>query len=621
MNPLTRHFLPSQVRGVYRFDDTFGKLTDENYSQYVSNKLRFLPRSIEKIFRDNFDLTENFTDARKQLYLDGVINNTRVIKQRYSDFFTSNPYFCNALGNYDGADNYLEIEFVKRILTKLLNATGMDCVQPQKSIGRYYADFAIESGTSKVVIEIDGFGKFKHRSNLDEFIERQNFIACDGWKVIRFTYGQVMTTTESSLRKLYDFLNSDPNFQPLLTTTKSQANLWESTQKASTSTINVADLVNGFYSIQDWFVEYAIKTNETNDGIVLHDGFGHSFPVVALAVSSLYEFLESVSSIVDIEFNLPPVLICGHSLSHTWGAMLHQSVTALSIRPRHATIVDSTKLLEYRVLPPVPICSSDNFSLRKGLSVGDLHQNLEYITREIFGYEKGTNQFQDKILKRHFDGLDTLGISSTGSGKSFCFWLPSLLRPGLTLVIAPLRSLMRDQRLTLFNYGVASMEFINSDVEATDKRRFMEEIRLGYIRLLYISPERMRIKSFMEELNRLQQFVPINLIAIDEAHCLSEWGHDFRPCYLKIPSVRESLSNIQSEIRLIALTATAGEKVEKDVRNILKFKIEDVESDPIADRKCFSYQIVQVHRDQKNAVYKQALQIDLPKALKLTPAY
>ena len=196
MNPLTRHFLPSQTRGVYRFDDTFDKLTAENYSQYITNKLRFLPCSIAKVISDSLDLTESFDVARKQMYLDGVLNdNSRVIKQRYTDFFVRYPYFRNALAeNNEGAENYLEIKFVKRILAKLLNTNGMDNVQPQKSIGRYYADFAIESGSSKVAIEVDGFGKFKLRSNLDDFIERQNYITCNGWKVIRFTYGQVMNT-------------------------------------------------------------------------------------------------------------------------------------------------------------------------------------------------------------------------------------------------------------------------------------------------------------------------------------------------------------------------------------------------------------------------------------------
>ena len=172
MNSLTRHFLPSQTRGVYRFDDTFDKLTTDNYSQYVANKLRFLPCSIAKEVSNSFNLTESFDVARKQMYLDSVLNdNSRVIKKRYTDFFVRCPYFRNALAeNYEGSENYLEIEFVKRILAKILNTKGMDNIQPQKSIGRYYADFAIESGSSKIVIEVDGFGKFKLRSNLDDFI-------------------------------------------------------------------------------------------------------------------------------------------------------------------------------------------------------------------------------------------------------------------------------------------------------------------------------------------------------------------------------------------------------------------------------------------------------------------
>lgn len=620
MNPLTRHFLPSQVRGVYRFDDAFGKLTHENYAQYANNKLRFLPRSIEKLFSENLELTDRFNDAKKQLYLDGVLNdNTRIVKQRYSNLFTRFPYFSNALAQkYEGADNYLEIEFVKKILAKILNDTGMERVQPQKSIGKYYADFAIETETSKIVIEVDGFAKFKLRSNLDEFIERQNFITCEGWKVIRFTYGQVMNTPESSLKKLYDFLSSDPNFQGLLANTKAQVTLFNLVKKVLPAKANVTDIVNGFYMIQDWFVDQAISTKNVDNIFVLRDEFGYKLPIVAHAINSLYEFLDSIASLVDVNFNLPVVTIHGTSSPRECLINWHGSINiSKKTAPKLAIRVDSSSVQNCSVSVPTPMRREDAIFYRNGLTVQDIQQNLSYVVREFFGYSR-TKPFQDKVLQRLFNGEDTLGISATGSGKSFCFWLPSLLKPGLTIVIAPLRSLMRDQRLTLFNNGIASMEFINSDVKVPEQRRFLEEAKLGYIRLLYISPERLRIKKFVEELDQLQQFVPINLIAIDEAHCISEWGHDFRPSYLKLPIIRDTLIEHNPSLQIMALTATAGQQVERDMCAILKFDNTNVIREKIADRERFSYQIVTVESGtEKKARYRKLLLEDLPTSLKL----
>lgn len=350
---------------------------------------------------------------------------------------------------------------------------------------------------------------------------------------------------------------------------------------------------------------------------MLRDEFDFPFPFVALAVSSLYHFLDAVAGVVDVEFKLPAITVIESILPPEWRPHLHPSISITSSQQALAISANSNIVQTYSASLPAPLRSEELISFRKGLSLEEIHQRLKYITTEVFGYEDGTNRFQDKVLQRIFDGDETLGISATGSGKSFCFWLPSLLMPGLTLVIAPLRSLMRDQKLTLLNYGIASMEFIDVEVKAPKQRRFMEEAKLGYLRLLYISPERLRIKKYVEALEELQQFVPINVIAIDETHCISEWGHDFRPSYLKLPSILTSLRKSNPNLRLIALTATAGQQVEKDMRSILKLAETDVLRESMADRERFSYQIIHVNDGcSKAETFNKVLTAYLPKALK-----
>lgn len=145
----------------------------------------------------------------------------------------------------------------------------------------------------------------------------------------------------------------------------------------------------------------------------------------------------------------------------------------------------------------------------------------------------------------------------------------------------------------------------------------MEEVKFGYIRLLYISPERLRIKRFLTDLAELNKFVPINFLAVDEAHCISEWGHDFRPSYLKLPLLQETLSKHNERLQLIALTATAGIRVEKDMLGILKLVDKHVIREKSVDRERFSYQIVALEEGTtKTQAYLEILTRDIPKALR-----
>jgi ATP-dependent DNA helicase RecQ len=279
---------------------------------------------------------------------------------------------------------------------------------------------------------------------------------------------------------------------------------------------------------------------------------------------------------------------------------------------------DLQSVLETRASLPAPPIAAEVVSFRRGQSADEVQEGCLHFCASVFGYKR-TRRFQGRVLQRAFNGQPVIGISATGSGKSFCFWLPALLKPGLTLVVCPLRSLMRDQILALRNHGIASAEFINSDVGAAAQRRILNEAKLGYVRLLYIAPERLRIRRFMDQLRELQQVVPINFMVIDEAHCISEWGHDFRPAYLVLPHVYAALAEENPSLGLIALTATAGQLVEQDMLEVLKLRGGEggnVVRDPGADRRRFSYQMIEVPPGEKTEVFRRVLSDHLPKALR-----
>jgi len=155
---------------------------------------------------------------------------------------------------------------------------------------------------------------------------------------------------------------------------------------------------------------------------------------------------------------------------------------------------------------------------------------------------------QEDVLAATLAGKDVLAVMPTGSGKSLCFQLPALIRGRLTLVVSPLIALMRDQVAQLREYGVEAAS-LNSSSDADERRKVSRGLDDGSLRLLYVAPERLLRDDVIAVLSK----VPIDLLAIDEAHCVSQWGHDFRPEYLRLREVAEALNGVQT----IGVTATA----------------------------------------------------------------
>ena len=176
----------------------------------------------------------------------------------------------------------------------------------------------------------------------------------------------------------------------------------------------------------------------------------------------------------------------------------------------------------------------------------------------------GHNTFrygQQEIIESILNGENVFAIFPTGHGKSLCFQLPALMLPGTTVVVSPLISLMKDQVDTLKAKGISSVSLINSTLAWEDYRYEINRLKQGKVKLLYVSPERLRSRRFLDLLNS----VLISLFVIDEAHCISQWGRDFRPAYLSICDAIETLYP-----KVIALfTATAPPDIREDILNIL----------------------------------------------------
>ena len=175
--------------------------------------------------------------------------------------------------------------------------------------------------------------------------------------------------------------------------------------------------------------------------------------------------------------------------------------------------------------------------------------------KQFFGFAS-FRPLQEEIIRDSLAGRDVFAVLPTGGGKSLCFQLPALVRPGLTVVVSPLIALMKDQVDALQAAGVPAT-FLNSSLGAGGSRPRLRGLHGGEFRLLYVAPERLMLSGFLDDLKKWN----VSQFAIDEAHCISEWGHDFRPEYRQISALRE----IFPDVPMMALTATATERVREDI--------------------------------------------------------
>jgi len=219
-------------------------------------------------------------------------------------------------------------------------------------------------------------------------------------------------------------------------------------------------------------------------------------------------------------------------------------------------------------------------------------EDIHSLLKKYWGFDN-FRPLQEEIILSVLEKHDTLALLPTGGGKSLCFQVPGLALGGTTLVVSPLIALMNDQVQNLKKRGIsavaisAAMNFKEIDVA-------LNNAALGHVQFIYISPERLQNETFLQKIS----YLPISLIAVDEAHCISQWGYDFRPSYLKIASLRMYFP----ETKIIALTASATKAVVEDIQKQLEFKDQNVFRQSFV-RKNLRY-VVQLEEDKINRLFK-----------------
>ena len=217
------------------------------------------------------------------------------------------------------------------------------------------------------------------------------------------------------------------------------------------------------------------------------------------------------------------------------------------------------------------------------------------ILKKYFGYT-AFRDGQDKLIDSILCGKDVLGVMPTGAGKSLCFQVPTLMMKGVTIVVSPLISLMKDQVTNLVQQGV-NAAYINRSLTSAQYQKVLENTRQGKYKIIYVAPERLVTESFLQICGSLD----VSMVAVDEAHCVSQWGQEFRPSYLNI---KKFINSLKRRPIICAFTATATKEVKEDLINLLGLSKPEIVTTGF-DRPNLHFEVLK--SKQKNAMLLKLL--------------
>jgi len=545
------------------------------------------------------------------------------------------PEWFATIKGHDASGRYPAVRFFYHDLPKALPEFAFithllrpEC--PFDEIVSLESDSAYTAGASSqsadfylpdagLVIEIDGSQHDQERWN---DARRDTFLRRYGIKVLRISTAELSYDEDSPLpawaKELKSILENDPTVSALYA---SIANETEDQSENEflllpVSVIRLQILLlellrRGALSLSDNSWTFQVRCNEASAKKALE-----------LAVEDVINWLSPLCTLLHIDFNHPLVVIHQVSKEDEWLNMPSLRIDE-SVRYRWTDVVSycpdtiyvrsdyaEFKYAEVGINQPRRKRLLDHFVMRfsapKTYEIeyspeGEYLTALQNLLYYLFGYER-FNPGQPEIISAALRRARTIGLLPTGGGKSIAFQLPVLLQSGPSIVVSPIKSLMDDQVMDLQELGMNRATRITGDTPSAEREYIQHAFTRGRVFLLYISPERLQMPRFREALAVTHLQRQIMYAVVDEAHCVSEWGHDFRTSYLALAG---TLSRHMPLASILAITATASENVLSDIQRMFDIEDHEVHSRMELGRPELSFQVKEISGSVSNALLEQ----------------
>ncbi len=546
-------------------------------------------------------------------------------------------------------EHFAERLFVEKVFAPTFGLAALTHLQPQVPFGKkgQRIDFVLE-GQKRYAIEIEGYTY--HRPNrLVRFIaERQRIrvLVKHGYTYYPLAYQDIQQG--DAIDALKELL-ADPLIQQ-----RCKQSVPGQAQPQTEIEILLKGFAERYQTYQQLVLTLLWQAAQCGKQKIVLGDFQPRFPLFAIALYDTIAVLEKVALLYGLPLTLPtiefyvvgatgPHYQCLLDLYHQAGPQANGCNSDAPIHPIVYRVVANAESLDFTYYSQAerqrhaPIENAQPFTAIAKHSAPFLAQIgpklpvhvtvanpdrtvLDFFARRYFRVPELKHE-QLLLLQRSLRNESSIGILPTGYGKSLIFQLYAIIMPRANLVISPLKSLMRDQLYHLHKLGFSAVEAITMDDSADEKDEKLKAFLAHRYRLLYISPERLQIKKFRQELYAAIKTVPLGALVIDEAHCVSEWGHDFRPAYLQIRNFRrECEAALNREIVTLGLTATASKRVREDIVTLLELEDDAIVKLSSADRPNLSFSVHAVTDDTvtaKTDELESIIRNTIPQALKL----
>jgi len=552
---------------------------------------------------DNFD--ERFLFATNQT----PIWNHTIKGDPATNYYPAKEFLEKIIPNEFGEYSFIQSLIIPEI--EINEITGHE----DKGFINQQVDFYLPQ--AKLIIEIDGQQHKTDEVTRVSDTTRDNHLFAHGITTIRIGTAELHNGTYRE--KIVRILEHLSRFDKLLTFYKSASHKIEQ-QKISESDIKTKLLPTAIIRFQVLLIELLIQNHLHIDkdwcfNVLCHEDLGN-FP--ELATNDLLIWLDNLNRLKNKTSLKKPNLTIKISTQKSVYKPTNKGVNVnFSLFNRYTD--------ENELNPDVIYVRTDYFDIVKDKNyfsvsttvpinyniTNEDKEVLEFFLQNIFDKPR-FREGQFPIVLNALNRNDTIGLLPTGGGKSICYQLPCLLQPSVNFVVCPIKSLMYDQNENLINMLVTNVNFITSDLDAVERRQIETNFEKGRYLFVWISPEKFQIPSFREKISSILANFSIAYAVIDEVHCLSEWGHDFRTSYLNLAKTIDTLSpkdeNGEGKIKYIGLTATASVNVLKDIKIEFSRRKERLEDENIKSLLDYSRKELQFEVINDNGNKNQKMQ-------------